>query len=96
MKINEFRKPRKIKKVWNQTSIPVIYRRGTGHPLLMRLPYKEGNRSWLKHYGRINPQWIVTKNIGNYHRLGLMTLSADHTQGLGSFTSYIPIAPTST
>ncbi|MDN3588459.1 hypothetical protein QWY86_17380 [Pedobacter aquatilis] len=39
----------------------MIYRRGIGHPLLMRLPYKEGNRSWLKHYGRINPQWIVTK-----------------------------------
>jgi len=27
----------------------------------MRLPYKEGNRAWLKHYGRINPQWIIPK-----------------------------------
>lgn len=51
----------RIKKVWNQNHSPVIYRRGIGSPLLMRLPYKEGNRAWLKHYGRINPQWIIPK-----------------------------------
>ncbi|MGF1924720.1 MAG: hypothetical protein ACQUHE_11120 [Bacteroidia bacterium] len=51
----------RIRQVWSQNLIPVLYRRGTGYPLLMRLPYQEGNRAWLKGYGRNNPQWIKDK-----------------------------------
>jgi hypothetical protein len=51
----------RIKQVWAQTKIPVIYRRGTGYPLLLRMPYKEGNRAWLKQGRRNEPKWIAEK-----------------------------------
>ena len=51
----------KINSVWRQGSVPVIYRRGTGYPLLMRLPFSAGNRAWLKSYARTNPTWIAEK-----------------------------------
>lgn len=47
----------KIKQVWLQSRDPVIYRRGKGYPLLLRLPYQEDNRNWLRNGKRNNPVW---------------------------------------
>jgi hypothetical protein len=34
--------------IWKQPEIPVVYRQGGSAPLLIHLPYKPDNRSWLK------------------------------------------------
>ncbi len=47
----------KIKEVWRQNVIPVIYRQGKGMPLLIRLPYSEDNRQWVKNGHRNKPEW---------------------------------------
>ncbi len=46
-----------LKQVWRQRSTPVIYRQGKGLPLLVRLPYSEDNREWLKAANRNKPSW---------------------------------------
>lgn len=51
----------KIIQIWKQANVPVIYRRGTGYPLMIRLPYREDNRGWLKNEKRINPTWVKDK-----------------------------------
>lgn len=51
----------KIRNVWRQNAIPVVFRKGTGHPLLIRLPYSKGNRAWLKQSRRNEPNWIAEK-----------------------------------
>ncbi len=51
----------KINKIWGQKTIPVIYRKGDGYPVLLRLPYIENNRNWLKNYRRNNPVWHSEK-----------------------------------
>lgn len=51
----------RITNIWRQKSIPVIYRRGKGYRLLMRLPYSSNNRAWLKSCARINPIWVTEK-----------------------------------
>jgi hypothetical protein len=45
-----------INEIWNQTNIPVIYRRETG-PVLIRMPYEKGNRNWLRDNRRNKPVW---------------------------------------
>lgn len=47
----------KLKKIWRQTSTPVLFRQGKGLPLLIRLPYSEDNRTWLKGGNRNRPVW---------------------------------------
>lgn len=47
----------KLKKVWRQTTTPVIYRQGKGLPLLIRLPYSKGNKNWLQAANRNKPTW---------------------------------------
>lgn len=49
---------KKIEAIWLQNVIPVIYRRGAGYPLLLRLPYKEDNRIWLRDQNKRKPKWI--------------------------------------
>lgn len=51
----------KINEVWKQKNVPVIYRKGKGHPLILRLPYLEDNRTWLKGDKKINPKWKKDK-----------------------------------
>ncbi|MDI1226922.1 MAG: hypothetical protein PSY14_04475 [bacterium] len=46
-----------LEKIWRQQSIPVFYRKGKGHPLLIRLPYRDDNREWLKNEKRHKPVW---------------------------------------
>lgn len=47
--------------VWRQTDIPVIYRRGAGHKLMVRLPYNKDNRTWLGNERRNQPEWLPSK-----------------------------------
>lgn len=49
----------RLRRVWEQQAIPVLYRRGAGQALLMRLPYSPTNRAWLQRAGRIHPKWIA-------------------------------------
>jgi len=53
--------PQRIKQIWNQKLIPVIYRRGAGHPLLLRLPYHQTNYIWLRNGKRNKPEWNADK-----------------------------------
>jgi hypothetical protein len=46
----------KIKEVWAQKRIPVVYRKGKEYPLLLRLPYNKDNRAWIKDDKRHNPK----------------------------------------
>lgn len=47
----------RLLEIWNQASIPVLYRRGKSSPLLVRLPFSPGNRLWLKGDRRREPVW---------------------------------------
>lgn len=51
----------RIKQIWRQQHIPVIYRSGGGRPLLLRLPYKDDNYEWLRNEKRRKPKWISDK-----------------------------------
>lgn len=53
----------KLKKIWNQQTVPVILRRGKGHRLRLRLPYADGNRSWIQNSRRNSPEWY---SLGRY------------------------------
>lgn len=44
--------------VWSQTAIPVVFRGGKSKRLLVRLPFAENNRAWLKGDHRIQPDWF--------------------------------------
>jgi hypothetical protein len=46
----------RIERVWRQNRIPVIYREGAGR-LLLRLPYSDDNRDWLRSSKQRKPQW---------------------------------------
>jgi hypothetical protein len=47
---------RDIEKIWKQTTTPVVYRSGKGEPLLVRLPYRNGNYEWLRNEKRHKPK----------------------------------------
>lgn len=47
----------RLRSVWQQQSVPVVYRRGPGNPILVRLPYAIDNRPWLAALGRREPKW---------------------------------------
>ncbi len=47
----------KIKRIWSQPVIPVIYRQAKGKPLSLKLPYHADNRVWLQNGGRTKPKW---------------------------------------
>lgn len=51
----------KMKAVWRQKNTPVLYRKGKGFPLLLRLPYHKGNRIWLQNERRNKPVWVSNK-----------------------------------
>lgn len=43
---------------WNQTTIPIVLRRGgKGEKLRIRLPFDLSNRSWLQNGKRTQPVW---------------------------------------
>ena len=46
-----------IKLIWNQKAIPVVYRSGEKKPLLLRLPYANDNKAWLRNDNQRRPEW---------------------------------------
>ena len=42
---------------WKQTRLPVIFQRQRPAPLLIRLPYAEDNKVWLRNGERNKPSW---------------------------------------
>jgi len=51
------RKDPKLREIWGQKSTPVVYRQEGSNPLLVRLPYAEDNRAWLRRDRRKKPEW---------------------------------------
>jgi hypothetical protein len=52
----------KLKEIWNQKQIPVIFRASKKVDLSIRLPYNVGNRGWLKCSKRkTEPDWNTEK-----------------------------------
>ena len=50
----------KLKKIWNQSDIPVILRRGgKGQRLRLRLPFSRSNRLWLQNGKSKSPEWMA-------------------------------------
>ena len=47
-----------LNRIWNQTRVPVVVRGGPLGPLVVRLPYADGNRDWLRDSGRSKPDWL--------------------------------------
>ena len=50
-----------IPQVWDQKRLPVIYRPDEKGNLMLRLPYREGNRAFLQGEKRFKPTWDVEK-----------------------------------
>jgi hypothetical protein len=44
--------------IWKQNKIPVIYRQGSGLPLMIKLPYSSDNFIWLRSGQRRKPDWL--------------------------------------
>lgn len=38
----------RFQRIWSQTREPVIFHQGTGKPLLVRVPYAQDNRLWIR------------------------------------------------
>ena len=47
----------RLTRIWKQKTIPVLFRKGKGHPLLVNLPFSNNNRAWLKQDRRNHPRW---------------------------------------
>ena len=47
----------KLRDIWHQQKIPVVFRRAGSHPLLVRLPWAPDNFRWLRDDKRIRPGW---------------------------------------
>lgn len=48
----------RLKKIWNQSLIPVVIRTNkNGDKLRVRLPYNNNNRAWLSTIGKSEPLW---------------------------------------
>lgn len=52
---------RSFTQVWGQKALPVIFLGAPDYPLLVKLPYAEGNRDWLQDDRRSHPKWISTE-----------------------------------
>lgn len=47
----------RLRKIWMQTDIPVIFRQERPEPTLVRLPFSLDNYHWLKGEHRRKPDW---------------------------------------
>lgn len=53
-----------LRRIWNQSSIPVVLRRtGKGERLRIRLPFHQGNGQWICNGRRTKPTW---SKVGKY------------------------------
>lgn len=48
---------RSAAEIWRQRRIPVIYRRGRGMPLMVKLPFAPDNFDWLRNDNRSKPEY---------------------------------------
>jgi hypothetical protein len=51
----------RFQRIWSQTRVPVILHQGTGEPLLVRVPYAQDNRSWIRGECRNQPTWDAAR-----------------------------------
>lgn len=48
----------RLRRIWNQKTIPVVQRKNErGEKLRVRLPYDAKNRRWLRNHRRAQPHW---------------------------------------
>jgi len=47
----------RLRRIWQQTSVPVVYRQATPKPILVRLPFSKDNYTWLRGNNRHKPKW---------------------------------------
>lgn len=47
----------KLREIWSQRQVPVIFRAGAGRPLIVRLPFSPSNSSWLRGENTRKPKW---------------------------------------
>jgi hypothetical protein len=47
----------KLRSIWKQKEIPVLFRRSRPLPLLVKLPYARNNFAWLRGERRNKPNW---------------------------------------
>jgi hypothetical protein len=50
----------RLRQIWAQKEIPVVYRPAQSKPFMVRLPYSPTNRHWLKGDHRNHPEWLTT------------------------------------
>jgi hypothetical protein len=43
--------------IWRQKTIPIIFRRAAGMPLLVKLPYAKDNYEWLRNENQRKRRW---------------------------------------
>lgn len=48
----------RLREIWKQEKIPVVFREGKSKPLLIRLPYAPNNKQLLKANHRNDPEWV--------------------------------------
>jgi hypothetical protein len=53
----------RLRQVWSQFVIPVVYRPGKPKPLWLRLPFASNNRDWLRADHRSKPRWIAERKF---------------------------------
>lgn len=46
-----------LKAIWRQGKVPVIFRRSRPLPILVRIPFAQGNQEWLRDDRRSKPKW---------------------------------------
>lgn len=47
----------RLKRIWKQVALPVIYRRTASDPVLIRLPYAAENFEWIRGDNKRKPEW---------------------------------------
>lgn len=47
----------RLREIWSQKTVPVIYRQGKSKPILLRLPYAVDNYDWLRGDRQRKPKW---------------------------------------
>lgn len=47
----------RLREIWQQKAIPVIYRQNRPNPVLLRIPYSSNNLDWIRGNNRNYPRW---------------------------------------
>ena len=47
----------RLKRIWRQKDIPIVFRRQRPEAILVKLPYSESNYAWLRANHRRRPKW---------------------------------------